>query len=354
MRTPIATPVGLLCLALSPGCGPVRLHDQRGSTVPTERPRSDAAASYRPEADREGAPPVTQPAGALYRDLRRHTESGVGADYDPDIFQDDSTGRHLIVFASTRHDPQGEIYLKDVNRPALRRLTNSPTRDAHPKFSPDGRLVAFSSDRNGDWDIFVISATESGPSWQVTDSGQDDVYPTWSPDGRRLAYSSRDGGGDWTIWIRDLATSELVNLGPGLFPEWSPDGERLAFQRPSARGPYWYSVWTVRVNGNDLSEVVASDEWAAINPSWSPDGSWLVFASVAKSRIARQEGRVFNGDDVWMVREDGTQLVQLTVHPGADWNPTWGPRDGRIYFCSDREWSQNLWSCQPVSFPVRP
>ena len=104
------------------------------------------------------------------------------------------------------------------------------------------------------------------------------------------------------------------------------------------------------IRGSRVSEVMTSDGYAAINPSWSPDGEWLCFATVHKSRISQQEGRLFNGDDIWVVRPDGSDFAQVVFHEKADWNPSWGP-DGRIYFCSDREGARSIWSVKPMLRP---
>jgi Tol biopolymer transport system component len=109
------------------------------------------------------------------------------------------------------------------------------------------------------------------------------------------------------------------------------------------------------VDCSQPAEIVASDQWAAINPAWSPDSRHIVFATVYKSPSARASGRVYRGDDIWMVGIDGQDLVRLTTTDAADWDPFWAPEPeggpGRIYFTSLMGGHSNIWSLRPVIVP---
>lgn len=330
----------LLTLAVA-GCTPSQIGGWLRREDTSER------TVYRPVQDERGQDEMPLPVNHMYddRDVQPHTRKHAGADFDVDVWQ--GLGGSMLVYASTMHDPNPEIYVKSAEGQAVMRLTHHFSRDIHPHFSPDGKWIAFASDRNGNFDVFVTSAERGGATWQLTSSENDDIYPSWSPEGNWLSYSSRAPSGEWELWLLNLKTEQATNLGPGLFPEWSPTGDRLAFQRASNRGQYWYSLWVIDVNGNRVMEVVSSDSYAAINPSWSPDGEWICYASVYKSRIAQQEGRLYNGDDIWVVRPDGSHNLQVVSNPGADWNPSWGA-DGRVYFCSERSGARSIWSVKPI------
>src|SRR5204862_1257423 len=99
-------------------------------------------------------------------------------------------------------------------------------------FSPDGRAIAFNSDRSGQMNLFVHSL-EDGGTRAVTRGPGGDYQASWFPDGRRLAFfSSRSGAVD--VWTVDLATGELAQLTHestiDVNPCVSPDGERIALQ----------------------------------------------------------------------------------------------------------------------------
>ncbi|MBI4615228.1 MAG: PD40 domain-containing protein [Planctomycetes bacterium] len=286
-----------------------------------------------------------------WTDLRQHTFGETGEDFDPDVTFD----RRWLAFASTRDSANPDIYVKELDSRTAIRLTSHPASDRYPAVSPDGSMVAFASDRNGNWDVFIVPA--SGPSAviEVTHGEGDEIAPEWSPNADRLCYSARDVSGVWNLWIYDRTTQSLSNIGPGLFAAWSPDGEWLAFQRPQQVGGNWYALWRVRFDGSEPTQVLSRPEWAAIHPAWSADGTRIAFATVHQSRFSQIFGRLWKADDIWTVRADGTDLTNLTDHPAADWSPSWGA-DDRIYFTSEMEGRKNIWSVLPrkIEFTLPP
>ena len=93
----------------------------------------------------------------------------------------------------------------DADGSNLRRLTHSSGNDLLPDWSPDGTQIAFMSDRDGDWDIFVMDADGSNLR-RLTNNSGNDLFPNWSPDGRKIVFES-DRDGDWDnqdIYVMDL------------------------------------------------------------------------------------------------------------------------------------------------------
>lgn len=283
----------------------------------------------------------------------------------------DPQGKRM-VFASTMYSKTPQICMQGTAAKAVTLLTEDTMSDMMPKFSPDGKLIAWCSDRYGNWDILLQNgdATPDSRPRQLTRSTDDEIHPTWSIDGRLVAFSRFNSmDGLWQIWVTDLKTRSISFVSEGLFPEFRTIPENLggktvytlAYQRHRKRDIPWYSVWTIAVTVNDAGaveavnapqEIIANDQWAAITPSWSPDGNYLVFASVRKSALAQWQARIYKPDDVWVVRVDGTDLTQITRHSAPDWNPTWAKEDnnlyGRIYFTSERTGHANIWSVRPV------
>ncbi|MFN0196343.1 MAG: TolB family protein [Planctomycetaceae bacterium] len=140
-----------------------------------------------------------------------------------------------IVCHSTR-DENAELYLLSVgvnekgeptNDIAPKRLTSDPALDVHPCFSPDGRQIAFATNRWGDFELATFDLESASVTRLSTSPGLDD-YPAWSPDGKQLAFTSHREG-NLEIFIANADGSNPRNLtqhaGPDNFATWSPEGE---------------------------------------------------------------------------------------------------------------------------------
>jgi TolB protein len=298
--------------------------------------------------------------------LAQHTYAEAGGDFDVFLNRD---GQRMI-FSTTRYSRNPDICMQSVKGKAVTLVTSDPASDMMPSLHPSERMVAWCSNRYGNWDVLVKDINQSPrvrPT-QVTFSTDDEIHPTWTQDGKLLAYSRYNSmDGIWKIWIWDSATKTMSDITEGLFPEFRPAPERdgiysILYQKHRKRDVPWYSIWSIKVRMNpdgavelasSPTEIVANDKWACINPAWSPDGKFIAFASVRKSALAQWEARIYKADDIWTVKADGTELTQITSHSAPDWGPFWarspeGRASGRIYFNSLRNGHENIWSARPL------
>jgi len=115
-----------------------------------------------------------------------------------------------IVYAARQCRECG-LYIITPNGQLVRRLTTDAS-DAAPEASPDGKMVAFMSRRDGNWEIYVVKSDGSDLR-RLTDNPAIDGLPTWSPDGRYIAFVS-DRGGEWAVWAIRPDGSGLKRLFP--------------------------------------------------------------------------------------------------------------------------------------------
>ena len=135
-----------------------------------------------------------------------------------------------IAFSSD-HDGNLEIYSVDTDGANLVRLTNHPGRDTQPAWSPDGRKIAFTSDRRNGFslEIYVMNADGEKLVQLTTDHppAVNDESPSWSPDGTKIAFASNRGD-SYDIYVMDADGNNLVQLTRGRAKEVSPVGLWMA------------------------------------------------------------------------------------------------------------------------------
>ena len=230
--------------------------------------------------------------------------------------------RTKIAFASSR-DGNLDIYVMDGDGGNQRRVTVNPARDSLPAWSPDGKKIAFVSNRNNvnkdRQQIWVIDADGKNPI-RLTD-GLVDCCPDWSPDGTKIVYDTHLvpeehnlAPGGITVMDADGNNKRVFNRR-GIHPSWSPDGKRIAFV--SSRNENINQLYVMDVDGRNRLQLTQDFAHKRL-PSWSHDGRRIAYV----------------GDNViWVVDSDGVNPRQLTKLT-SDTHPTWSPDSESIAFTS--------------------
>ena len=215
-------------------------------------------------------------------------------------------------------------------------LTQGAGLEVQPSISPDGKLVAYASDADGDWDVYVVRAAGGTPTNLTDGSPEDDLQPAFSPGGESIALrSERGGGGLFVMGATGESARRLTD--EGFNPSWSPDGRRIVFSTESVNQSPGYreiraALRQVDVETGEVTELF--DALDSVQPVWSPHGQRIAFWGLFEDSGQR---------DLWTVDADGAAPVRVTADADLDWSPTWSP-DGRfLYFSSDRGGSLNLW-----------
>lgn len=184
--------------------------------------------------------------------------------------------------------------------------------------------IAFASNRDGDFDIYVMNADGSGQR-ALTRNSDEDREPVWSPDAAQLAYVSRPGGIP-RIFVIDARTGRTRPLIDGqaasFAPSWSPDGTRIAFVSEQNSQADLYSV---RVDGADLRRLTAdpTDDW---RPLWSPDGQRILFLS------ARNGANSDGAAELFSMPAAGGAATPVTQGKRGVMFMSWAPDSARLAF----------------------
>ena len=172
-----------------------------------------------------------------------------------------------------------EIWLWKQETDKLFNLTNKTGDDFWQTWSPDGKYMAFASDRSGELEIWILNLDKSETFNFSLSSTSDDGWPAWSPDGDTIAYSS-DRDGTYDIWLQKVNGSGTpINITKGTgddgMPAWSPDSKKLAFVSNRTGNN---EIFIIGADGL-LPKQITDNEADDISPAWSPDGKKLAFVT---------------------------------------------------------------------------
>ena len=222
----------------------------------------------------------------------------------------------------------GDIWTADENGQNVQRLTVNRARDVYGRFSPDGKWIAFSSERNGNLDVYLIPVG-GGNAKQLTNHTADDTVLGWSSDSRSILFSSNRGE-DFMPQLYLVGTEGgmpwKAGTDMGVQASYSPDGQRLAYNQKSQvywrkyyRGSYQSDIMIMDVAAKKFTQVTdfdGADSW----PMWGRDG-FIYFVS----------DRDGNGlTNIWRVSESGGKADKVTTFKSGDVRWPAISSDGRV------------------------
>ena len=252
---------------------------------------------------------------------------------DPQLTPDGQRVAYTVKISILKEDKTEErIWSVPVAGGEATPMTAEGVSSSHPRWSPDGKYLAFLSARNeGKTQVWLLNLG-GGEAERLTDTPEDVEDFAWAPDSRRLV-----------LVLRDPSSEELEAA-----KEMKDQGDKAAAskeKKPKTRKPWVIDRLQFKVDETgfldrrrthlyvfDLAAKVltqvTSGDFDDAEPTWSPDGKLLAFSS---NRSAPDPDRTYNSD-IWVVAADnsdkGAHLTQVTTNPGSDQSPTWSP-DGK-------------------------
>jgi Tol biopolymer transport system component len=219
-----------------------------------------------------------------------------------------------IAFSSNRENPNFDVYVMNTDGSGLVRLTNNPAQDSNPSWSCEGTKIVFLTNRDGNNEGYVMDADGTGPA-NLSNHPADDNPTGWSPDCAKIAFNSnRDGNPE--IYVMNAAdgsgqTNLTNNPAHDTGAEWSPDSSKIAFYSFRDAGST-SEIYTMNADGSGVVRLTYNSDNDA-DPAWSPDGTKIAYANYSKVEIY-----VMNA-------ADGSGQINLTNHPALDYDPDWQP-----------------------------
>ncbi|HKA21639.1 MAG TPA: S41 family peptidase [Blastocatellia bacterium] len=222
-----------------------------------------------------------------------------------------------------------DIWTADEDGKNIKRITANKARDVYPRFSPDGKWIAFSSDRNGNFDVFIIPS-EGGNPKQLTFHSADDTVLGWTPDSRQVLFSSNRGddfmGKLYTISI-DGGMERNAGSDMGVNASYSPDGKKLAINRKGQ--VYWRKYYRGAMNTDVTVMDIAAKKFTDLTSDFDGIDSWPMWGT--DGFIYFVSDREGNGlTNIWRISEGGGKPERVTSFKTGDVRFPGMSADGKV------------------------
>ncbi len=228
-----------------------------------------------------------------------------------------------------------------------KRLISTVGDAVQPSWSPQGKRIAYWGSKQGQRDLWTVSV-EGGDPQQLTNDPYTDWNPVWSPDGYYLYFAS-DRSGAMNLWrIRMNEETGRASGSPEPLSTPSVYSRDISISRDGRHILYTqvHQLEEIMITGFDpLRKIVLGEprqviesSKLAISPEISPSGEWIAFWSGLTG---------VDKEDIWVVRNDGSGLQQLTHDDFMDRAPRWSPDGKQLAFYSNRSGHYEIWTIQP-------
>ena len=229
-----------------------------------------------------------------------------------------------------------EIYISDYDGERQQRVTIQKNLNVAPRWSPNGRSIAYTSWKRGNANIFISNIYDATME-ELTRGNEDSWLAAWSPDGRQLCFASpREGKGHTNLYVvnrdgtglRKLTNHQSINTSP----TWSPSGTQIAFISDRTGSQ---KIYTISADGLGRESLITPSETFADRPSWSPAPYNEIAFSARTSPV---------GNDIKVIDMATREVRQLTFGEGDNESPSYAPNGRHIAFWSTRSGKKQIFT----------
>ena len=250
-------------------------------------------------------------------------------------------GRH-VAFVVTRMERADDsyrsaIWLVDTDDGEPRQFTAGAMRDSAPRWSPDGRALAFLSERGEEKPQLCVISASGGESRVLTKLPLGAGTPAWSPDGKKLVFSAKTGDPPDPDTKKTKPYRRITSM------KYRVNGEGFTYDHRR-------HLFVVAAEGGEPAQITDGD-WDDTQPAWAPDTSAIAFVS------ARHADREYDSNsDLWVVPVAGGEPRQITDTRGGCGAPSWSPDGTTIAYINHPVWPSNgaLWLADADGGNLRP
>lgn len=211
-------------------------------------------------------------------------------------------------------------------------------------WSPNGESLCFSEFRSNHYGIYLTNAEKGAVVLQVSGSNDNDFGGVMSRDGNTIYFHRGEGLQSYSLWSFDRKKNLFSNYSRGMSVCLVPnDPNTIYCARFTNTG--MSEIWRLNLQTGVEELILSSQEHSFTSPQLSPDGQWLLVAGSSRS-----EKEKIDNVDIFAVRTDGSQLTQLTYHPGHDLSPIWSKDGKSIFFLSQRGSAKRIYNVWRMDF----
>jgi serine/threonine protein kinase len=273
-------------------------------------------------SDRSGKPQIwlMDSQGRNQTQLTFMQDGACQPDWSPDgtrlVFIAPCSGRTRLYFGAS-------LYIINRDGTGLTPLPIAPEGSFDPDWSPDGTQIAFTSLRNVIPQVYVLDLIDNKLT-NLSNSEFIDRQPAWSPDGKLIAFVRE--GNYYQVWLMQSDGSGQIQFTRSgdvddITPAWTPDGQIIFFgQMIKEQALAWLIAMRLENNGTNREYMIP--------PTWQPGSSYIYNANVSPDGfwLAYENWNVGeDSHDIHLMTITGANQVQLTMHPGEDFQPIWRP-----------------------------